>query len=270
MQQTKARLESGSLKIDAAYDQKQRRKMMLALVLMVVALIVVLVRDHSFWFGSDDATVAEVDVDDAPAAAVPATVPATTATHAPAAPASVKAKKHPGKVAVHAAAPARVTEPPPAIVASNRKALPPLEIEVVAGDSHRPVQPKNNPLKVDMPSTIAAPQPSVAQPATASTSVPAAERVRMSPESGHVLERKVDPSYPLLARQMKVQGSVVLQALISKDGLIQDLRVLSGPGILANAAQEAVRQWRFKPYLLEGQPVETEANITVNFTISTF
>ena len=74
----------------------------------------------------------------------------------------------------------------------------------------------------------------------------------------------------MLARQMKVQGSVVLQALIGKDGLIQDLRVLSGPGILSTAAQEAVRQWRFKPYLQNGQAVETEANITVNFTISTF
>lgn len=69
---------------------------------------------------------------------------------------------------------------------------------------------------------------------------------------------------------MKVQGSVVIQALIGADGDIQDLRVLSGPSILASAAQEAVRQWRFKPYLQNGQPVETQAKITVNFTISTF
>jgi protein TonB len=73
----------------------------------------------------------------------------------------------------------------------------------------------------------------------------------------------------MLAREMKVQGAVILQALIGTDGGIQDLRVLSGPAILATAAQEAVRQWRFKPYLQNGVPVETEAKITVNFTIST-
>jgi len=67
-----------------------------------------------------------------------------------------------------------------------------------------------------------------------------------------------------------VQGSVVLQALIGKEGTIQDLQVLSGPQILSSAAREAVMQWRFKPYLQSGQAIETEAKITVNFTISTY
>jgi protein TonB len=80
----------------------------------------------------------------------------------------------------------------------------------------------------------------------------------------------VRPDYPLLAKQMKVQGSVLLQALIGKDGNIQDLHVLSGPTILSEAARQAVKQWRFKPYVQGGEPVETEARITVNFTISTF
>jgi protein TonB len=66
---------------------------------------------------------------------------------------------------------------------------------------------------------------------------------------------------------MKVQGSVLLQALIGADGVIRNLRVLSGPAILASAAREAARQWQFKPYLQNGQAVETQANITVNFTI---
>jgi protein TonB len=77
------------------------------------------------------------------------------------------------------------------------------------------------------------------------------------------------PDYPRLARQMKVEGTVILQAMISKDGSIQELQVLSGPGILSTAAREAVKQWHFKPYLVNGQPVETQARITVNFTIST-
>jgi protein TonB len=58
-----------------------------------------------------------------------------------------------------------------------------------------------------------------------------------------------------------------LKATIGKDGGIQTLQVTSGPAILADAAREAVKQWRFRPYLQDGQPVETQANITVDFTI---
>jgi periplasmic protein TonB len=72
-----------------------------------------------------------------------------------------------------------------------------------------------------------------------------------------------------LAREMKIQGAVVLNALIGRAGNIQHIRVLSGPTILSAAAQEAVKQWRFRPYLQSGQAVETEARIIVNFTIFT-
>ncbi|MGH9496893.1 MAG: energy transducer TonB, partial [Candidatus Sulfotelmatobacter sp.] len=75
--------------------------------------------------------------------------------------------------------------------------------------------------------------------------------------------------YPMLARQMKVQGSVILLAMIGREGMIQDLRILSGPPILSGAAREAVKQWHFKPHYEGSQAVETVARITVNFTIST-
>jgi protein TonB len=155
-------------------------------------------------------------------------------------------------------------------VATDRRALPPLEVEVVAGDTRQNVRAKNNSVQVDMYARGAAP-PAGAGGVTSENSEPtnAAERVKMSATATQALERPVNPSYPVLARQMKVQGSVVLQAWIAKDGLIQDLKVVSGPAILSSAAREAVRQWRFKPYLQDGQPVETEAKITVNFTIST-
>ena len=91
----------------------------------------------------------------------------------------------------------------------------------------------------------------------------------MSADTADIVAHSVRPGYPLLARQMKVQGSVVLQALIGKDGIIQDLHVVSGPAILASAAQSAVRQWHFKPHYMGPDPVETQAKITVNFTIST-
>ena len=102
-----------------------------------------------------------------------------------------------------------------------------------------------------------------------SRTVNAGDRVQLSPQTAQSVSVSVPPDYPLLARQMKVQGAVSLQALISKEGTIQELQILSGPSILAAAAREAVKQWHFKPYLHNGQPVETQAKITVNFTIST-
>jgi protein TonB len=97
----------------------------------------------------------------------------------------------------------------------------------------------------------------------------AAERVQMSTDASEIITSPVKPNYPLLARQMKVQGSVILQALIGRDGVIQNLRVVSGPHILAAAAEDAVRQWHFKPHFQGAEAVETQAKITVNFTIST-
>jgi len=82
------------------------------------------------------------------------------------------------------------------------------------------------------------------------------------------LINKVEPVYPPLARNARVQGQVVLTAIISKDGIIQDLRVLSGHPLLVQAALDAVRQWRYKPYLLNGEPVEVETTVTVNFTLT--
>ena len=99
---------------------------------------------------------------------------------------------------------------------------------------------------------------------------PTAQRASISTDAAaSLVSHSVKPDYPMLARQMRVQGSVVLQALIGRDGLIQNLRILSGPPILATAAEEAVRQWHFKPHFVGSEPVETRANITVNFTIST-
>jgi periplasmic protein TonB len=105
--------------------------------------------------------------------------------------------------------------------------------------------------------------------AAASVTSDAAERVQMSSNTSMIVMQPARPNYPLLARQMKVQGSVILQALIGRDGTIQNLRVLSGPRILAAAAQDAVRQWHFKPHFEGNEAVETQARITVNFTIST-
>jgi periplasmic protein TonB len=95
------------------------------------------------------------------------------------------------------------------------------------------------------------------------------QRIRVSQgvTQGMII-RRVQPAYPPLARQARIQGPVVLQAEIGKDGSIQNLRLISGHPMLAPAAIEAIKQWKYKPYILNGEPVEVETTITFNFTLS--
>ncbi len=81
------------------------------------------------------------------------------------------------------------------------------------------------------------------------------------------LVHKVQPDYPPLARQARIQGAVVLQAVISRDGTIENLQVLSGHLMLVPSALAAVKQWRYRPYFLNGEPVEVETQVTVNFVL---
>lgn len=81
------------------------------------------------------------------------------------------------------------------------------------------------------------------------------------------LIRRVQPEYPPLARSARIQGTVVLFAEISKAGTIDNLRVISGHPLLVPSTIDAVRQWRYRPYLLNGEPIEVETQITVNFLL---
>src|SRR5215831_1422502 len=95
------------------------------------------------------------------------------------------------------------------------------------------------------------------------------QRVRVSSGvSQGLLIRRVNPTYPPLARQARIQGTVILQAQISKDGSIENLQLISGHPMLAPAAIEAVKQWKYKPYLLNGEPVEVDTQVQVNFTLA--
>jgi protein TonB len=82
------------------------------------------------------------------------------------------------------------------------------------------------------------------------------------------LVHKVQPAYPALARSARIQGAVVLQAVISKAGAIKNLKVLAGHPMLVQAAIDAVSQWRYRPYILNNEPVEVETQITVNFSLA--
>jgi TonB family protein len=241
--------------------QKQRRQMLIALALLLLALILVLVKDRDFWFPPAPATSSESEPAEqiAPEAQTQAQTQTTTAK--PSVPQHSKAKPHTPPPAAVTPSPAPALAP----VVTSRTVLPPLEVEVVAGDEHRTIQAGTNSVKVDLqPRT-----PVISGSSDSGEIADATGRVHLSAGAAQIISRPVEPNYPLLAKQMKVQGAVVLEALIGRDGNIQDLHILSGPPILSSAAREAVKQWRFKPYLQSGQAVETEARITVNFTIST-
>jgi len=95
------------------------------------------------------------------------------------------------------------------------------------------------------------------------------QRVRISQGvTKGLLIQKLEPSYPPLARAARVQGEVILSAVIDTNGEIKNLQLVSGHPMLVPSAIAAVRQWRYKPYLLNGQPVEVETTITVIFALS--
>ena len=83
-----------------------------------------------------------------------------------------------------------------------------------------------------------------------------------------LLLTSVRPAYPRLAQAARIQGAVILLATISREGRVENIRVVNGHPMLVGAAIDAVRQWRYRPYLLNGKPIEVETQITVNFMIS--
>jgi TonB family protein len=227
LQATQTR-QAGTAWVDAAYEGQQRRRLVIAIVVLLAALAIVLVKDRELWFG--DAETASAD--DAQTVSAP-----STASQAPTA-AGTEAKR---------------SVQPAAVIPASRAAAPPRKI---AGDQHRTVHLSNSSVKS-------------ANPAGASwgPATTAAQRAQIATDQAEPVQKPADSLYPVLTQQMSVQGSVLLQALIGADGVVEDLRVLSGPSILASAARKAVLQWRFKPYLQNGKPVETQARVTVNFTI---
>jgi periplasmic protein TonB len=238
----------------------QRKRMLIALGILLAALAAVVLKDWDFWFppgGEVQEAIFRSKNRNAPAAAATITTPASPARER-------KTAKSPPPPVAQA----------PFTATTERAALPPLQVEVVAGNRHISVPAKSSAIHLDVGSDATSGASSTAGSAS---NAPGAsnppsnpnDRVQLSPQTAQSVSVSVPPDYPLLARQMKVQGAVSLQALISRDGSIQELQILSGPGILAAAAREAVKQWHFKPYLQNGQPVETQARITVNFTIST-
>lgn len=259
-----------------ARPELEQRRLRLALVVLVIALFVVVLRDVR-----DFRTSAPVSVDPVASVQEPPTPAEAEAHPESSAPVTLteperrrtSKQKHERakRPAVNASQLLSGNDIPaaPTIVATDRAVLPPMQVEVVAGNQHRPLATRNPSVKVDMQPEDSA-ESSQANTANSNAPTATSAQVSVSPDVAAHVAHSVAPNYPLLAKQMKVQGAVVLEALIDRGGKIENLRVLSGPTILAAAAEEAVKQWRFKPYYQDGQPVETEARVSVNFTISTF
>jgi periplasmic protein TonB len=258
--------QAPEIKLSFADDavQKQRRQMLIALTLLLVALVMILTKDRDFWFPSAPVQSTSEPIEE-PSTEPQAQPEAVISPKQTTVTTTLKAKQH---KPVTSAGPGQAPAAVPVVV--SRAVLPPLEVEVVAGDQHRTVQAGSNSVQLDTrPPSSSGPALPAPPASDASAVIAAATRVHLSPSATQTLSRPVEPNYPLLAREMKIQGAVVLDVLIGREGIIQHLRVLSGPAILSAAAQEAVKQWHFRPYLQSGQPVETEARITVNFTIFT-
>jgi TonB family protein len=102
----------------------------------------------------------------------------------------------------------------------------------------------------------------VAQQATTPTA-----RISGGVMAGQLLT-KVQPVYPQAAKDAHISGFVVMHAIVGSDGLVKDLTVVSGPALLRDAAMDAVKQWTYKPYLLNGRPTDVDTTITVNFTLT--
>lgn len=242
--------------------------MQAALMLLLVCLAVVLYRDRDFWFPDAAVDVAQQSLQGAPSAVVTRAAPESIN---PRSSNKIKSRVKQSRVEDGSKTLADLSQVPVPPTTVTRTVLPPLEVEVVAGSTHRTVRPGSDSLKIDLeqgePSDTMRKLPP--KDVAANLETKAAERTTILAEPSDLVAQTVQPGYPLLARQMKVQGSVILQALIGRDGLIQNIHVISGPPILASAAQEAVKQWHFKPHYEGAEAVETQAKITVNFIIST-
>ena len=140
----------------------------------------------------------------------------------------------------------------------------------------QPVDTRNEPAQIArvtpipiIPQSLRTPVSSTDAPGKASPSLLAALQPVDLPEdfSNKLLLQRVEPNYPAQAMQAGLQGAVVLRAWIGKDGRIQDLKLIHGSLLLGQAAYQAVKQWRYKPYLLNGQAVEAQTYVTVDFKL---
>lgn len=202
----------------------------------------------------------------APAAAVP---PPQTSTPAPVSvqtptPPVEQPKPSPVKIAEAkpASAPGTVTFPEPPPIERQNPAIP-ARVNLAPTT---PVVPPPAAVTKPAPAKPAQPGPAAAQAPTPAPSQPAALRVGGNVQEARVISH-IPPTYPPLARQARVTGTVRVKATIGKDGKVKTVLAVSGPPLLRRAAEQAVRQWKYQPSMLNGEPTETTAQVDIVFTL---
>ena len=187
--------------------------------------------------------------------ATPALAPKTTVAATPDKPSASAGNSPVNRIAANPEPAMKKTDSAPIRVKSNATAAKPTEPEESAPALPSPPAgaSANNSLSGLMPASPNLPKPS-----------PATLRVSQGVSQGLLIKR-VQPKYPSSALATHAEGAVQIEATVDKQGNVTNLKVLSGQTVLARAALEAVRQWRYKPYYLNGQPVEIQTQITVNF-----
>jgi len=216
--------------LEANSHAKRRRPAFGALVLVLTVFALIVVKYRTSWFDSLSFNGSSTETS---SSASDGTAPAAAA-HTPSRKGSVKqhAQSVPGAAEAEAAAPPSLE----AVVVP-----PPLRVEVrYSNGRHQVIRARDSSVHLSF-----------------------------SPQAAEALVDPKDPVYPQSAQEKNVQGAVELMASIAKDGSVVSVQVLSGPDILAKAAVEAVKQWRFKARDEAGQAAFVETPITVNFTIST-
>lgn len=227
--------------LNGGSESKRRVQLFVALALLFAAFVLVVVKNWDFWLSALNLEEASRQ-----------TTSDTIKIDKTGPPASVR------KGSARQASGSAIPAPALMFPAPDVPILAPLQVDVTyASGEHQTLVARNSAVHIDLPAN--------SQPLSGVSG----GEVRFSPQTAEVVVHRVEPIYPPQAQQEHVQGSVVLQARIDKDGNVQDVQVLSGPAILTKAALEAVRQWRFKPHFEGDQAAPTETRITVNFTIST-
>lgn len=157
---------------------------------------------------------------------------------------------------------------------SGHPMLAPSAIEAVRQWKYRPYLLNGEPVNVQTDVTVNFTLADASSPDTPSAqggvpaNIPFPQRIRVSQGVEHgLLVSKVQPQYPSEAKEQHIQGEVLLRVTIDKEGNVANIQAVSGPDGLVPASIEAVKQWKYRPYLLNGTPVEVETQVTVNFTL---